>query len=471
MINIAEEIKKDWTNGTGRTISIQYPANERETYWETIDDAEIVQESMSLTESLTAGNSDFVGCISSVFKFTVNNLSYRKFEGKKIRVWVQPEDSWESIPYFIGFVKDCNITSNQKGVDITCYDVLYSLSNLDVSEWFYDYARRYYARTYYEFRSDLFQYIGIDQKQTTLPNDAQVIKHLSDITVSETDEYKSVYALDLIKSICQINGAFGIINRYGQFEYRYIKLNDYDVLFLPYTLPFSPQENGGSEGGTDKPVFYSYYKSCKYEDYSMNKITRVYVRQSENSKSGYYGDDKKYKYIVQGNQLTLKTTKDEKSDIARRIFGKIRDMQIFPFEASVDGLPWVEVGDTVRLYVYDFEASEKAHRDVYTIKSFIVLNRTLKGLAGMTDTVSATVSKAQKKYISDMNVREAESVEELSDKIDATDTKVSEIDTTVSGYGDDIRTLQENYWDVQSVVELPENPDPRTIYLIQGSVG
>ena len=325
-----------------------------------------------------------------------------------------------------------------------------------------------------KFRNDLFEFLGITQKKRTLANDSFSIKQLvnmvdkDDGEDADEEEQEKIYALDLIKAICQINGVFGIINRNGEMDYRRLGVEDEDDGAYPGVdpddktnglyLPFVPGI-GVTDIITDS-TFYPSYKSVTYEDYDVHGITKVYVRQSEDTKAGYAGSDKKYKYIVQGNRFTLGTTKEEKSNIATAILNKVQGVTYTPFSAECTGLPYLEVGDPVQFYVYDFEESDKQKKDVFVLKSFYVLSRTLKGIQSLTDTLTAQGEEKQKRFVSDLGVREEVSTASLKEKTDKQDERIKSLEDAA-----------ENGLNVESVTALPASPDPNTIYLIQGTVG
>ena len=222
-------------------------------------------------------------------------------------------------------------------------------------------------------------------------------------------------------------------------------------------LPFVPGI-GVTDIITDS-TFYPSYRSVTYEDYDVHGITKVYVRQSEDTKAGYSGSDKKYKYIVQGNRFTLGTTKEEKSNIATAILNKVQGVTYTPFTAECTGLPFLEVGDPVQFYVYDFEESDKQKKDVFVLKSFYVLSRTMKGIQSLTDTLTAQGEEKQRRFVSDLGVREDVSTASLKEKTDKQDERIKSLEDAA-----------ENGLKFVSVTALLDNPDPNTVYFIQGEV-
>lgn len=476
MLKVSNEVKSEYFKNTTKYLNIRIYKSDTEVI--NISPYDIYQESMELKERLLDKKSvEYVGCNASVFKITVNGL-HKGLKGKKIEVSMYTENTaGDPISLFHGVVDDVKLQSNKKSIEITAYDMMYSLADTDVTTWFKTqvaYLKMGKKLTIKKFRNDLFVFLGIAQKKRTLANDSFSIKQLVNLVSTEDEEEadeeeeEKIYALDLIKAICQINGVFGIINRDGKFDYRRLGVDDEsdagaypgvnpdnktDGLYLPF-IPGSVAFDTLT-GST----FYPSYKSVTYEDYDVHGITRVYVRQSEDTKAGYAGADKKYKYIVQGNRFTLGTTKEEKREIATAILNKVQGVTYTPFTAECTGLPFLEVGDPVQFYVYDFEESDKQKKDVFTLKSFYVLSRTLKGIQSLTDTLTAQGEEKQRRFVSDLGVREDVSTAALKEQADKQDERIKSLEDAA-----------DTGLKVESVTALPASPDPNTIYLIQGEV-
>lgn len=475
MLKVSNAVKNEYFKNTTRYLNISISKSDTEVI--NISPYDICQESMVLKERLLDKKSvEYVGCNASVFKITINGL-HKGLKGKKIEVFLHTENTVGApIPLFHGVVDDVKLQSNKKSIEITAYDMMYSLADEDVTSWFRTqvaYLKMGKKLTIKKFRNDLFVFLGIAQKKRTLANDSFSIKQLVNMVDNNEDdadeeEQEKIYALDLIKAICQINGVFGVINRNGEMDYRRLGVEDEDDGAYPGVdpddktnglyLPFVPGI-GVTDIITDS-TFYPSYKSVTYEDYDVHGITKVYVRQSEDTKAGYAGSDKKYKYIVQGNRFTLGTTKEEKSNIATAILNKVQGVTYTPFTAECTGLPFLEVGDPVQFYVYDFEQSDKQKKDVFVLKSFYVLSRTLKGIQSLTDTLTAQGEEKQRRFVSDLGVREDVSTASLKEKTDKQDERIKSLEDAA-----------ENGLKVESVTALPALPDANTIYLIQGTVG
>ena len=446
----------------------------------TLSQSQIQAESFCLEESFLEQNSiEFIGCIASKIELSIANIP-QKLKNKKIVVSIYTENTQsEPVQLFAGHVVDDKRTSSKRIRNIVAYDAIYSLTDYDVTDWFNTQVTLLEAGktvTIKQFRTRLFKELGITQKKATLANDSFSIKKLRNLVqgddTEETDaeEEEKIYALDLIKAICQINGVFGIIGRDGKFVYRRLGVdNENDNGAYPGVddngglyLPFVP--GVGSIDVLTDATHYASYRSVSYEDYEVKGIQRVYVRQDEKSKAGYAGTDKKYRYYVQGNRFTLGTTKADRNGIAENIYLKVKGVTYTPFTASCIGLPYLEVGDPVSFYVYDFEESDKQGKDVYTMKSFYVLSRTLKGIQSMTDTLSAQGEEAQRRFVSDLGVREDVSTAELKEQVDKNTDDIS-------SQGNRISELETGGWNFVMVDSVPTSPTPKTIYFVKGTAG
>lgn len=479
MLKVSDTVKTAYTKETAdRHLVVSFP--EIGTNGLTLQHSQIKTESMQLIESILDQDSiEFIGCISSQFKLTIDSIP-QKLKSKKIVVSVYTDDTAsEPVKLFTGTVDSDERTGNKRSKEIIAYDALYSLTDYDVTDWFKTQVTLLEAGktvTIKQFRTRLFQHLGITQKKATLANDSFSIKKLrnlvqgDDTEEADTEEEEKIYALDLIKAICQINGVFGIIGRDGKFVYRRLGVdNENDEGAYPGVdesgglyLPFIPGVE--SIDTLTDATHYASYRSVSYEDYDVKGIQRVYVRQDENSRAGYAGSGKKYRYFVQGNRFTLGTTKAERNGIAECIYLKVKGVTYTPFTASCIGLPYLEVGDPVSFYVYDFEESDKQGKDVYTLKSFYVLSRTLKGIQSMTDTLSAQGEEAQRRFVSDLGVREDVSTAELKEQVDK---NTEDIGT----HGERITELENGGWNFVMVDALPTSKAPKTIYFVKGSAG
>lgn len=375
MINVNNNTKQAWLSDRKvNTVAISFP-NLNLTFG--IDD--IDKDNFSLKESLcNADSMEFVGCIASSLKVAIYNIS-DNVKGEEITVSIKAGNT-ETIPLFKGFVDSVEIDADSRFKTIIAYDALYNAGQVDVASW---YARLALPMTLGNIRASLMSYVGLTEVEgTELPNDDVMIYR----TLENPD---TIQALTVIKSICQLNGACGIINRDGEFEYRYIQTSMQTV----YSLPF--------------------FEKLKYEEYYCNAIQRVQIRDTEDDagvNTSNYGN----KYIVQANMFAFELATDVLYNMANNILSKINGFTYHPMRSIQNGLPFVEVGDTI-----EYQVSSAG----YGVDTFLILSRTLTGIQFCRDTFESRGTQNQSEYISDIQA-EVEVLKRTTTEIRNLSTKV-----------------------------------------------
>ena len=357
MINVNNNTIQAWLSDRKvNTVVISFPEL-HQTYG--IDDIDC--DSFSLKESLcNADEMEFVGCIASSLKVAIYNIP-NDVKGKRITVSVKAGDT-ETIPLFKGIVDSVEIDADSLFKNIIAYDDLYLAGQVDVADW---YARLALPMTLGAIRASLMSYVGLTEvANTELPND--------DVTIYRTLENPdTIQALTVIKSICQINGACGIINRDGKFEYRYVKTS----MQTSYNIPF--------------------HESLKYEEFYCNAIQRVQIRDTEED-AGVVTSSYGNKYIVQANMFAYELATDVLRSMASNILNEINGFTYHPMRSVQNGLPFIEVGDTI-----EYNVSSEG----YGVDTFLILSRTISGLQFCRDTYESRGVQDQSEYISDLQAQ------------------------------------------------------------------
>lgn len=436
-------------------ISVYFPELDKK-----LDDEQIESESMTLTESISSGdNIEFVGCISSIFTIQARKID-ESIKGKKIVVTICTEGTEdEPIPLFSGIVDSAPRQNNKRIRQITAYDELYTKGNKQVSEW---YKSLTFPITLKGVRDSLFDYIGLEQVETDLPND--------NIEIKKQYNPSTLQALSVIKAICQINGAFGIINRQGEFEYRILG-NIEDGLY-PGFYPGPDAYPGVSKSALGLSNINSeellYWENLESEDYKVKPVDKITIRQSEDEDGVSYssGDNN---YVIQGNMFTYGLSDDVLLQIAENIYPNVQGFSYIPFTSKNNGLPFLECGlDAVTYNEIDWDETENSNNIVYKQSSFYILNRDLTGIQALKDSYSANGEEYQNEFVSN-----------LQEQIDLIKKKQSVSKQDIEDYVQDY-TYDKEYIDnlggegslkALSVKSLPTNPDiENTIYFIQGEV-
>ena len=452
-MQVSEEVKNSYLQSSLKELNIVFPDLGLR-----VPTEQTHGQSMNLVEMLISDdNVEFVGCIASKFEIVLNGVS-DNIKGKKIEVSISA-DGTEPVPLFHGVVDKAERQTNRNFKKIVAYDELYTKGEIDLAAW---YNSLTFPITLKDFRDSLFSYIGLEQETRDLPNDS--------MTINKEYAPTQLRAISVIKAICQINGAFGIINRYGKFEYRILtdfleNIGAYPPLYPPF---YPGVASVGEEGGTEaKPI--GFYKKVDYEEYSVKPVEKVTIRQTDSELGVTYGEGTN-NYIIQGNFFTLNKSESELAKIAQNIHGSISGVEFVPFSAENSGYPYLEVGkDAVSYMAYDFEASQKARtEDVYTEKVFYIFKRTLSGIQALKDVYSVQGEEYQTEFVTDVSTQVEQIKQNLSAEVSNQVTNQFEINLPKYTYSKeevDNMTLK-----VLSVKEVPTTWKPNTIYLIQGEV-
>lgn len=172
---------------------------------------DLVSEKLSLTERLcSASQLEFGGCEASEFKFTFRNNNMPSMVNKLLSdVYFVLEDN-ENKPFILGTYRvfSDKLSKDRKTREVVAYDLMYDITNADVSQW---YKGLIFPMTIKDIRDSFFNMLGITQEETTLVNDNVYI-------TGKVNEERTT-GLSIIKSICEVNGVFGRMNRQNVFTY------------------------------------------------------------------------------------------------------------------------------------------------------------------------------------------------------------------------------------------------------------
>ena len=125
-----------------------------------------------------------------------------------------------------------------------------------------------------------------------------------------------------------------------------------------------------------------YYKTITYEDYLIDGIDRVQIRQEEGDIGAVVGSGSNA-YVVEGNFLTYGMGSADLTKLAWSVYDLIAGKTYRPAKIVSYAMPWIEAGDGIRAITTDTE-----------IATF-VLHRTMSGIQAMMDTMQAKGTKQQ----------------------------------------------------------------------------
>lgn len=447
-MNVSDATKQAFANdGVHKTVRIVFPGLSI-----TVTNNQIDKETLKIKESLISGSKfEIIGCIASVLTVNVYNLT-TNIKGARIEVYIKAGETQE-IPIFKGIVDSAIRQSDRRVRAITAYDEIYRISDVDVASW---YKSLNFTKSIKEIRDSLFSTLGIVQESTTLIND--------NVYIEKQYDPNELNALEVIKNICQINAVFGRINRNGKFEYITPRMPSDTGGVFPgsSTFPSSnlfPSSTGHSGSGITE---FSFYKNADYEDYTVNPIDKVTIRENSND-VGISSGDGINNYIIQGNIFTYKLASQTISSMATRIKNALDDFYYIPFNAQLMGAPYLECGkDFIKISVLD--DGQGVNNEQRVDKIFNIFERELTGVQLLTDSFKAEGEENQRIFITDLNTN--------VDKIEA---KVEEAKEDISDLDDRVTALENaDPPDVGLKVEvvdyIPSTGDPNTLYLVRGVV-
>lgn len=383
MLNISEELKSKFKrNSVQKRLIIRFPNREHAD----ITNDQILSESMVMKELLCSQDELKFGlCNATKFEVTLAEV-VANIKGCHICPVIAINSDEIKLGEYI--VTDVEKDAGRPYKKVTAYNKM-KLFDVDVKTW---YGNLVFPMTLKVFRDALCSHIGIQQEAVTLINDDLVLERTLDST-------QTINGIELMQSICEINGVFGNINREGKF--RYVTLSTDFGLYPSETL-YPSEDLYPSEGSGD--IIDAVLKSLPIiEDFETSQINGVVIGDNDT----YYETDSHINpYIIRDNAL-LYERKDLKQ-IAEKIANKINGIYYRPAEITAVGLPYLEVGDLV-------ECSRKSDY-VQTI----ILERTLKGIQSLTDVYKA---RGQEFFNKDYN--------SLTDKLKRLNRQYGNIKTTV----------------------------------------
>lgn len=321
-------------------------------------------ESAELTERLCSESElSFGRCEASTFKLRVRERII-PLAGKKITVSVTLEGA-EEAPFMMGVYKvDSDVpTADRRYRDIVAYDAMYDILNAEVSGW---YNSLTFPMTLRQFRDSFCAYVGVEQEEITLVND--------DMTVEKTIDPGELPGKTVIEAICEINGCFGHIGRNGKL--RYVVLEQMIEGLYPADELYPSDDLYPADPLGTTEVSKSMYLSCQYEDFIVQHITKLQIRQEENDIGAIAGNGNN-SYIIEDNFLVYGKSAVDLQTIADNVLSVISGVWYRLAQVEARGNPCLEVGDGILLYT--------SRETIYTY----ILQRTLKGIQALRDSYTA----------------------------------------------------------------------------------
>jgi len=413
-------------------------------------------DSLVLEEHLASSTFEFVGCVSNSFSIIIKDTTHELLNQRiQVSIWTD-ETADEPIPLFNGYVSDVEMQSNKKFKKITAYDIFSQWADSDCTEW---YNSLNFPMTLKEFRTSFFLNSMLSQVEQDLPNDNIVIPAKMNIT--------GLNRLRLCKSICQINGVFGLINRTGKMEYRLPKAKEPTITGLYPSFSTYPSDStypadnlvAMDVNDEETDIFIGYYKNINYEEYTVKPVDRIILSKGSNEEEVAFGDGDNT-YTIKGNFFTKNADTATMLQMAQNIYDNVGDIEFVPFRAENVGLPFIECGvNSLTYYLKDFNTDSRI------TKTFLLLGRKLSGIQSLKDVYEAEGDEYQHVFVSEIKAYDDTITQNNVNNV--VNTAVQESYTTEAFTQAVTNTVTKTHPIFKVVDEKPATFEAGTIYFVR----
>lgn len=339
-----------------------------------IDNSMREQDTFTLTEALNDGSElKFGSCLPNQISFIAHDMP-AGLVGKTLRP-VETLEGNEDDPFTYGKYKIFSAvpTADRTKRQITAYDAMYDILNANVKTW---YAGLSFPMALKQFRNSFFAHLGIAQEETTLVNDSMTVNKTLVASSSEGSTVTAEATISgktIIEAICEINGAFGNMNRAGKFEY--VILPSITSALYPADDLYPRDDLFPSDANTESMT--GHYFTFDYEDFQSKAITQLEIRADDNTAGTIVGNPGNT-YVISGNFLVSDKTGAELEQIANNLLPIMAQAAYTPIKSCTTvGNPCLEIGDPIR-----FNTSRE-------IVETYLLQRTLTGVQSKRDSIVA----------------------------------------------------------------------------------
>lgn len=356
-----------------------------------LEDEDVYGESMTLQESLFDGNGalNITGCIASKFSIDVRMSSVlpHNLKNQRIEVGIRTDQEYTWFHLFQGYVYSVNTTRTDNIIRLECYDALQYFADVNVYPVFAAIPQgpHYYGVSFFTLLRNVVEYVGLSLYVNSALDFPEM--HEANVWFENNLEGTEIAFLDVIRAFAQFAGRFCLINRVGKVEFRDLTYWTDDA-FYPSNDLFPNDELYPTDGNHR---FIDAYQSVKYEDYRVQKIDKVTLRENDGDEYTVILGEGNNNYVVENVLVKCIAFYHDKQAVALSIYNHVKDITYMPFEATVQGRPYMEVGDAITLNVYDYTNGTPTTQ----LMLFTILNRTLKGIQWLEDTYSASGTELQ----------------------------------------------------------------------------
>ena len=356
MLPILDSDINKFLSGNPKTLTLKFDNNT------TLTNEDIIQESMTLTQTITDTQNFSLGQVfSTEFRIKIFNDG-TSYAGKWFNVTIESSGASLNIGRFK--VESEKTSDDRIYKDIVAYDLLRDILNADYAEW----------HNSLSFPMTLGQYLGRFSTHAGFSYSSSEGMANSTMQVNETFITSGYSGADVFRCILELSGHFVHVRAINN---------------SLYFRPVNP-----IQGHISIPNDQVLLGGFKREDFVTTQITGIHIRTIDGLTSGSYSswDDPAKTYYIANNPLVSGKTSAELKTIAKNILPKINQLFFRPYTLNCVGLPWMEVGDAISLYI---------NGQSYFLPIF---NRVLTGINALRDTYTANGTKRFTQAINSGNI-------------------------------------------------------------------
>lgn len=382
-----------------------------------ITNNDIKLDSFKIVESICSDNTIVFGkCESCHIEFDLRK-DYPTINGKGLVVTLTPEGGTSlALGYYTVTSETPQTNSNYK--KIVAYDNMYFINNLNVTDWWNALPDK---TTVVNAVASFFEAYSIPYVRTILSIDG--------MEISKSTKQTNVSGADFLRSVCELEGVFGHIDRNGYFDW--IRLDTKALRLYPSNTLF-PSDSTIPNQKQNSGVSTNLYESVEYENYIVQPIDGVAVDCSDGTVTHKAFDTSENIYKVKANLLLQEATKADALYYAQNLYDHIYDVKYRPIKKlSSKGNPLREVGDFVSI----------ADADGVDFVDTYILTRTITGIVALSDEI---VSKGTEEQPAVQNMNQSQTqrvIEQQTVRIEKTTTEIERLQTQITTMQTQIQTL------------------------------
>ena len=396
------------------TDSTYFQESDLDGLTKTYDSSYWLTDSLSISESLCSKDSiDYSAVESNVLEVELASESgnIKQLVGKKVTC--KQIVGGETVPLGVYTIAETTLDGDYY-TKVKAYDGMKKFLDTRIDSWWNNQVS--FPISLRSLLIELCKYVGIAYSlpDSWCNSDLAIIQN---IVLNE-----DARASELLGMIQQVSGAFFHTNRDGILT---IVNHDAELTSVPYQ---------------------SLMDDLSIGDFKTPSIDNVQIRNS-NDDIGVSANEEKNTYIVQENYLLGSFSEEELKSIAVNILESIKNDGYRPFSAKFKSLPYVELGDPIKVTSYNGNSAV-----------FWVTNRKLSGdylltdeidIKGSIETINSVKSNSKKVVILNRKIHEVvNTIDELRSTIGGISTKYNGVITAI------------DYFYLYNSGETPKADDP-----------